>query len=203
MRSGNLMLVQGGGPTAVFNASLAEIVAEAQTQPAIGRILGSRAGIRGLLRNDIAELTYLTPAEIDRLRRTPGAALGSSRYQPSEAELEQLAAALKFYEVEYLIFLGGNGTMRGAELISLYLQSLDIDVCVVGVPKTVDNDIMQTDRCPGFGSAARYLATSARELGADLRSLPQPVTILESMGRNVGWLAGAAAPWTMAAARHT
>ncbi len=193
MRSGNLMLVQGGGPTAVFNASLAEIVAEAQTQPAIGRILGSRAGIRGLLRNDIAELTYLTPAEIHRLRRTPGAALGSSRYQPSESELEQLAAALKFYDVEYLIFLGGNGTMRGAELISLYLQSLDIDVSVVGVPKTVDNDIMQTDRCPGFGSAARYLATSARELGADLRSLPQPVTILESMGRNVGWLAGAAA----------
>ncbi len=193
MRSGNLMIVQGGGPTPVFNTSLAAIVAEAQKQPRIGRILGSRAGIRGLLRNDVVELTHLTAAEVDRLRRTPGAALGSSRYQPTEAELERLAEALQQFEVEYLIFMGGNGTMRGAELISLYLQSCGIDICVVGVPKTVDNDIMQTDRCPGFASAARFLATATRELGADIRSLPQPVTILESMGRNVGWLAAASA----------
>ncbi len=187
------MIVQGGGPTAVFNTSLAEIVAEAQSQPAIGRILGSRGGIRGLLRNDVVELTNLTLEDVELLRRTPGAALGSSRYQPSEADLEQLADALVQFEVEYLIFLGGNGTMRGAELISLFLQSLDLDIRVVGVPKTVDNDIMQTDRCPGFASAARYLATSTRELGADIRSLPQPVTILETMGRNVGWLAAATA----------
>lgn len=193
MRSGNLMIVQGGGPTAVFNTTLAEIVTEAQHQQAIGRILGSRAGIRGLIRNDIVELTNLSAAELARLRCTPGAALGSSRYQPSEADLEQLADSLVQFQVEYLIFLGGNGTMRGAELISLYLQSRNIDIVVVGVPKTVDNDIEQTDRCPGFGSAARYLATSARELGADIRSLPQPVTILESMGRSVGWLAAAGA----------
>ena len=193
MRSGNLMIVQGGGPTAVFNTTLAEIVAEAQSQPVIGRILGSRAGIRGLIRNDVVELTGLSAAELARLRRAPGAALGSSRYQPTEADLEQLADALVQYEVEFLIFLGGNGTMRGAELVSLYLQSRDIDICVVGVPKTVDNDIEQTDRCPGFGSAARYLAASARELGEDIRSLPQPVTLLESMGRSVGWLAAAGA----------
>ena len=178
-------------PTAVFNATLAEIVAEAQAQPRIGRILGSRAGIRGLLRNDILEMTDLSLADLERLRRTPGAALGSSRYQPSEADLRQLADALVELEVEFLIFMGGNGTMRGAELISLYLQSLNIEMCVVGVPKTVDNDIMETDRCPGFGSAARYAAISARELGADIRSLPQPVTILETMGRSVGWLAAA------------
>lgn len=187
------MIVQGGGPTAVFNTSLAAIVAEAQHQSAIGRILGSRAGIRGLLRNDVVELTNLSPAELKRLRRTPGAALGSSRYQPSEADLQQIADELVQFEVEYLIFLGGNGTMRGAELISLFLQSRNIDICVVGVPKTVDNDILHTDRCPGFGSAARYLATVTRELGADIRSLPQPVTILETMGRNVGWLAAATA----------
>jgi 6-phosphofructokinase len=186
------MIVQGGGPTAVFNISLAEIVAEAQRQPGIGRILGSRAGIRGLLRNDVAELTYLSARELDRLRRTPGAALGSSRYQPTEAELEQLADSLVQFEVEYLVFLGGNGTMRGAELISHYLQSRGSDIRVVGVPKTVDNDIMETDRCPGFASAARYVATSTRELGADIRSLPQPVTILETMGRSVGWLAASA-----------
>lgn len=191
MQSGNLMIVQGGGPTAVFNISLAEIVAEAQRQPSIGRILGSRAGIRGLLRNDVVELTSLTATDLARLRRTPGAALGSSRYQPTEADLEQLTETLLQFEVDRLVFLGGNGTMRGAELISLYLQSRNIDISVVGVPKTVDNDIMETDRCPGFASAARYIATSTRELGADIRSLPQPVTILETMGRSVGWLAAA------------
>ncbi len=193
MRSSNLMIVQGGGPTAVFNTSLAEIVAEAQRQPAIGRILGSRAGIRGLLRDDVADLTNLSPQELDRLRRTPGAALGSSRYQPSKADMERLIEAIHQFEIEYMIFLGGNGTMRGAELISQFLQSRHLDTVVVGVPKTVDNDIMATDRCPGFGSAARYIATAARELGADIRSLPQPVTILETMGRTVGWLAAATA----------
>ena len=191
MQPGNLMIVQGGGPTAVFNISLAEIVAEAQRQTHIGRILGSRAGIKGLLRNDVAELTHLTSTELERLRRTPGAALGSSRYQPTEEDLDQIAETLLQFEVEYLIFLGGNGTMRGAELISQYLQSRNIDIGVIGVPKTVDNDIMQTDRCPGFASAARYVATSARELGTDVRSVPQPVTILETMGRSVGWLAAA------------
>ena len=109
MRSGNLMIVQGGGPTAVFNCSLAEIVAEAQKQSSIGRILGSRAGIRGLLHNEVVELTHLSDAEIEQLRRTPGAALGSSRYQPSDAEMEALADAMVQFEVEYLIFLGGNG----------------------------------------------------------------------------------------------
>jgi len=193
MRPGNLMIVQGGGPTPVFNTSLAEIVAEAQHQPSIGRILGSRAGIRGLLHDDIVELTDLSPTELNRLRRTPGAALGSSRYQPSDADLDQLAEEILQLEIESLIFLGGNGTMRGAQLIGEFLLSRHIDCRIVGVPKTVDNDIAQTDRCPGFASAARYLATSTRELGADVSSLPQPVTILETMGRNVGWLAAATA----------
>jgi ATP-dependent phosphofructokinase / diphosphate-dependent phosphofructokinase len=191
MPSHNLMIVQGGGPTAVFNTSLAEIIAEAQRQPAIRRILGSRAGIQGLLRNDIAELTSISPDDLNLLRRTPGAALGSSRYKPSEADLDTLAATLRQYEVGYMIFLGGNGTMRGAELIGSFLRASGLDISVAGVPKTIDNDLMHTDRSPGFASAARYIAASTRELGADLRALPQPVTILETMGRSVGWLAAA------------
>jgi 6-phosphofructokinase len=193
MAAANVMIVQGGGPTAVFNTTLAEIVAEAQRQPSIGLILGSRAGVRGLLRDDIAELTNLSATELQQLRRTPGAALGSSRYQPSDEDLERLADSVLKFDIQHLIFLGGNGTMRGAELVSAFLRSRHLDVCVVGVPKTVDNDIMQTDRCPGFASAARYLAIATRELGTDIRSLPQPVTILESMGRTVGWLAAATA----------
>lgn len=191
MRQTNLMIVQGGGPTAVFNASLAEIVAEAQQQPSIGRVLGARFGVKGLVHSDIAELTEMTPADRQLLRATPGAALGSSRYRPSESEFHKLVETLRSYEVGHLIFLGGNGTMRGAEIVSEFCRSAGWDEQVVGVPKTVDNDIAATDRCPGYASAARYLAVSTRELGADLRSLPQPVTILETMGRSVGWLAAA------------
>lgn len=191
MHHSNLMIVQGGGPTAVFNVSLAEIIAEAQQQPSISRIFGSRYGIRGLIDDRIVDLSDVTPAELDTLRHTPGAALGSSRHSPTDAELQRLADTLRVLNIDQLLFLGGNGTMRGAELISSFCASEGLDIQVVGVPKTVDNDIAATDRCPGYASAARYIATATRELGSDVRALPQPVTILETMGRGAGWVAAA------------
>ena len=187
----NLMIVQGGGPTAVFNASLAQIVAEAQQQPGIAEILGARFGVQGLVQAKIADLGSLGSADLDLLRHTPGAALGSSRYQPTPAEMPKLVETLRRHDIGYLLFLGGNGTMRGAEIVSQTCRSAGLDIRVVGVPKTIDNDLAATDRCPGYASAARYLAVSTRELAADIRSLPQPVTILETMGRSVGWLAAA------------
>lgn len=193
MRESNLMIVQGGGPTAVFNASLAAIIAEAQRQPSIASIFGSRYGIKGLCTDDIVELTDVPSTDLEVLRRTPGAALGSSRHSPNDSELEKLIENLAHLDIDLLLFLGGNGTMRGAEIISKYCASRKIDVQVIGVPKTIDNDIAATDRCPGYASAARYIATAAQELGADVRSLPQPVTILETMGRSVGWIAAASA----------
>lgn len=192
MPKSNLMIVQGGGPTAVFNTSLAEIIAEAQKQPTIMGILGARFGIRGVIEDNVVELSDVGAAELELLRKTPGAALGSSRYSPTDAELERVAANLRRLDIARLLFLGGNGTMRGAELISGFCAAKGLDIQVVGVPKTVDNDIAATDRCPGYASAARYIATATRELGADLRALPQPVTILETMGRGVGWMAAAA-----------
>jgi 6-phosphofructokinase 1 len=191
MRRTNLMIVQGGGPTAVFNASLAAIIGEAQRQSSVGRILGARFGVRGLIQPDISDMTEMTAADLEMLRRTPGAALGSSRYCPAEGELDRLVETLRGHGVKYVLFVGGNGTMRGAAMVDDACRSAGLDVQVVGVPKTVDNDIAATDRCPGYSSAARYLAASTRELGADVRSLPQPVTILETMGRSVGWLAAA------------
>ena len=187
----NLMIVQGGGPTAVFNASVAEIVVEARRQASMGRVLGARFGVKGLIRGDIADMTEMTPADVELLRRTPGAALGSSRYSPAEGELDRLVETLRGHDVGYLLFVGGNGTMRGAALVDDACKAAGLDVQVAGAPKTVDNDIAATDRCPGYASAARYLAVATRELGADVRSLPQPVTILETMGRSVGWLAAA------------
>lgn len=193
MPESNLMIVQGGGPTAVFNASLAAIIAEAQQEASITSIFGSRHGIKGLFEDRIVDLTRVSAVDLELLRRTPGAALGSSRHSPSEPELASLIDTLVRLKIDSMVFLGGNGTMRGAEIISRHCASRGIDVRVVGVPKTIDNDIAATDRCPGYGSAARYIATAAREVGADLRSLPQPVTILETMGRSVGWIAAATA----------
>lgn len=185
------MIVQGGGPTAVFNASLSSVIADAIRQPEIGRVLGARLGVKGLVQGDVVDLSLMTSEELRILRNSPGAALGSSRFKPNEDDLHRMVAHLRRLDIHSLVFMGGNGTMRGAEVVSAFCRAADFEVDIVGVPKTIDNDIAATDRCPGYGSAARYIAQSTRDLGMDIRSLPQPVTILETMGRDVGWLAGA------------
>jgi ATP-dependent phosphofructokinase / diphosphate-dependent phosphofructokinase len=193
MTARNLLVVQGGGPTQVLNATLAAIVEEAQTHGGFERIYGAKRGISGFLRNEIVDLGKLQAADLALLRATPGAALGSSRAKPTDEDLTRLPESLRRHEVHDLLFMGGNGTMRGAEVIDRICRDAGYDAQVLGVPKTVDNDIAVTDRCPGFASAARYIAQSTRDLGMDVRSLPQPVSILETMGRAVGWLAAAAA----------
>lgn len=189
--AGNLLVLQGGGPTPVFNASLFGVLDEARRHATVQRVFGARMGVLGLLSDDVVDLSSVPPAELERLRTTPGASLGSTRHKLTEAEVEQIIARLRERDVRILLLIGGNGSMRAADLIAQGAAALGHDVCVVGVPKTIDNDIPGTDRCPGFGSAARYVAQSVRDLGMDVRSLPQPVSIFETMGRSVGWLAGA------------
>jgi 6-phosphofructokinase 1 len=193
MSVGNLMIVQGGGPTAVFNASLASSISEAMSQPRMGKVFGARHGVQGLVKGETVELDHLTASDLELLRTSPGAALGSSRYKPSEDDYDRLIENLRRLDVRFLIFMGGNGTMRGASLVSKRCHDVGLPVQVIGVPKTVDNDIAGTDRCPGFASAARYMAQTTRDLGMDIRSLPQPVTIFEVLGRSIGWLAAATA----------
>jgi 6-phosphofructokinase 1 len=125
------------------------------------------------------------------LRSTPGAALGTTRYTPAAADMDRILNQLECHDVRWLILIGGNGSVRGAHAISEAARHAGRDLCVVAAPKTIDNDIAGTDRCPGYGSAARYVAQSVRELAADVRSLPQPVSIFETMGRTAGWLAAA------------
>ena len=149
--------------------------------------------MKGVIERDVLDLTGLPAGAMDLLRKTPGAALGSSRHSPSDDELERMIETLRSLRIERMLFVGGNGTMRGASRVSDLCRAAGLDVQIVGVPKTVDNDIAATDRCPGYASAARYMMQATQELGADLRSLPQPVTILETIGRNVGWIAAAAA----------
>ena len=186
------MIIQGGGPTAVFNASLISIVEEALQQSRIGKIFGARSGMRGLSSGDIAELTALPSGTLAAIAKSPGAALGSSRFRPTDEDLERCVQHLKHHDVRYLIFMGGNGTMRGAHAFGEFCRSSGFELQIVGVPKTIDNDIAATDRCPGFGSAARFVAQSTLDLSMDIRSLPQPVSIFETLGRDVGWLAASA-----------
>lgn len=193
MGVGNLMIVQGGGPTAVFNASLSSAISEGVTQPGIARVFGARYGMRGLVQDDIVDLDRLTAAELELLRNSPGAALGSSRYKPTDDDYDRMVENLRRRDIRCMIFMGGNGTMKGAAMVSARCRGAGFAIQVIGVPKTVDNDIAMTDRCPGYASAARYMAQTTRDLGMDIRSLPQPVTILEVIGRSIGWLAAATA----------
>ncbi len=187
--AGNLMIVQGGGPTPVFNASLAAIITEAKHQPGIGHIYGARSGMQGLAQADILDLTQLPPGDLLAIRNSPGAALGSSRFKPNDQDLARSIEHLRRLDIRYLIFMGGNGTMRGAQLVREFCQACSFDLQIIGVPKTIDNDIAATDRCPGFSSAARFVAQATLDLAMDIRSLPQPVSIFETLGRDVGWLA--------------
>jgi 6-phosphofructokinase len=191
MAARNLMIVQGGGPTAVFNASLAACIEEARSDRGVHHVYGARSGAAGLSRGEVCDLTGITASELDMLRNTPGAALGSSRFKPSEEDLYRQLETLRALDVHSMLFLGGNGTMHGAQLFTEFCTAQGYALEAVGIPKTVDNDLTGTDRSPGFASAARYVAQSTQDLGLDLRSLPQPVTILETMGRSVGWLAAA------------
>ena len=193
MKRRNLLVVQSGGPTQMLNATLAAILGEAQACGAFQRIWGARSGLGNLLNGEAIDLGRMSPAEIEAMRRSPGAALGSSRAKLSDADRHRLARCLDANGIHDVLIAGGNGGMRGAEVLSRHCRESGFEVRVLGVPKTVDNDIAVTDRSPGYASAARFVAQCTRDLGMDLRSLPQPVSILETMGRNVGWLAAAAA----------
>lgn len=201
MTGNNLLVVQGGGPSPVLNITLASLIDEAARHARkpfsgpskLGKVLGARSGILGLVSGDIADLSGLSVQELDLLRTSPGAALGTSRAKSSPEDFERIVENLRRWGVRYLIFMGGNGTMRGAEATGQLCRQSGYEVQVIGAPKTVDNDITGTDRCPGYASAAYYVAQSARDLGMDVRSLPQPVSIFETMGRSAGWLAAASA----------
>ena len=185
----NALIVQCGGPTPVMNASLAGALAE--LMPAHGRVFGARFGLEGLLKGDWADLTATTPAQLERLTRQPGAALGGGRYAFRDGDIETSVSHLVERSVMNLLLIGGNGTMAAAHRLAQAAHS----VHVVGVPKTVDNDLAGTYVAPGYGSAARYVAESVRDAGLDLRAMAtfEDVVIIELMGRHAGWLAASSA----------
>ncbi|PKM88638.1 MAG: 6-phosphofructokinase [Firmicutes bacterium HGW-Firmicutes-12] len=192
---GNCLIAQSGGPTAVINNSISGLIKEAMRSPQINTVYGALFGIKGLLQEQIINLGNESRHNIEGLRYTPGAALGSCRYKIQDEDYERLLAIFKKYDIRYFFYVGGNDSMDTANKISILAQENGYDMSVIGVPKTVDNDLPHTDHSPGYGSAAKYIATVVKETGLDLQNIlaSSDVAILEVMGRNAGWLTAAAA----------
>jgi 6-phosphofructokinase 1 len=190
INKGNLVVAQSGGPTAVINASLAGVILEAQKNTAIERIYGLVHGIEGALKDELIDLSKETQATIELLIQTPGSALGSCRHKLSDDEYDRILEVFKAHNVRYFVYIGGNDSMDSCHRISEMAEASGYELQVMGVPKTVDNDLAYTDHTPGYGSAARFFALAARDTGRDLEAMStfEDVSILETMGRNAGWL---------------
>ena len=198
----NLLVAQSGGPTAAINATVAGVVSCAVLSGKVDHIYGAVNGIEGVLAEKFLDLgKKLDSAEkISLLMQTPAAALGSCRYKlgdPKEntEDFEEILRIFRRHEIRYFIYIGGNDSMDTVNKLSKYCKENGVeDVFVVGAPKTIDNDLVGTDHCPGFGSAAKYLAATFAELERDCHVYEKKaVTIVEVMGRNAGWLTAASA----------
>lgn len=187
-----LLVAQSGGPTPVINASLAGVVEEAG-RLGIQRILGARFGIQGVLDQDFLDLAAVPPAIWRRLRETPSAALGSCRRKLDAQDRQRVLEILIAQNVRYFLYIGGNDSADTALALHEAAQTTGHDLRVVLVPKTIDNDLPGTDHCPGYGSAARFLAQCTQDAGLDTEAmrLSDPIKLIEVMGRDAGWLVAA------------
>ena len=190
---------QSGGPTSVINASAYGVIATALKNPSITRVLGAEHGIKGVLNDRLFDMGQEDPAELELLKYTPSSALGSCRYKMADPDVDdtdykRILEIFKKYDVRYFFYNGGNDSMDTCNKISKYMQKVGYECRIMGVPKTIDNDLNGTDHCPGFASAAKYIATSCAEVWQDAHVYDTGmVTIIEIMGRHAGWLAGSAA----------
>lgn len=189
----NLLIMHGGGPTAVINVSLYGAVQEAKRHPEVEHIYGAIGGSGGLMKEQLRDLRQIPEEELSLLLTTPGSAIGTSRDRLREEEYRRMAEVLRKYEIDCVLLNGGNGTMDTCGKLWHQCKADGMDVRVMGIPKTMDNDIAVTDHAPGYGSAARYIAASVQEVCADVKSLPIHVVIIEASGRNAGWITAASA----------
>jgi ATP-dependent phosphofructokinase / diphosphate-dependent phosphofructokinase len=200
MSKKNAFYAQSGGVTAVINASACGLIETARRHPnKIGRVYAGRHGIIGALTEDMIDVYKESRATISALRHTPGGAFGSARYklagiEKNRAQYERLIDIFRAHNIGYFFYNGGNDSMDTAQKVSEIAVQMDYPIVCVGIPKTVDNDLPVTDCCPGFGSAAKYIAVSTREAALDVASMARTSTkvfVLEVMGRHAGWIAAA------------
>jgi ATP-dependent phosphofructokinase / diphosphate-dependent phosphofructokinase len=195
---GAAILGQSGGPTSVINASAAGVFIEALKQENITAVYGAAHGIKGILDENFYDISKEDLYELELLKNTPSSSIGSVRYKlkplkKDPSDYERLLEVFKKYNIRYFFYNGGNDSMDTCNKISKYFKKSGWACNVVGVPKTIDNDLYGTDHCPGYGSAAKYVATTLMELYHDATVYNTPmVTVVEVMGRNAGWLTAAA-----------
>ena len=193
----NCLVAQSGGPTSVINATLAGVVMGNQLNPVYDKVFGGLNGIEGILEERFVDLTHMSEDENKILRQTPSSALGSCRYKlkrENTADFEKLFSILEKYDIRTMFYIGGNDSMDTVASLSEYAKKNQITgYQFVGCPKTVDNDLMVVDHCPGFPSAAKFIATTAQQTWLDYNVYTrEEVFVLETMGRDAGWLAASA-----------
>ena len=197
----NIAVAQSGGPTCAINASLVGVYKEALKESSIDAVFGSVNGIEGIIDNHMINLKsmILSNDDMELLKQTPSTVLGSCRYklpdwEEDEEVYKKITETLKQRNIGAFFYIGGNDSMDTVNKLSEYFKTIDFDIKVIGIPKTIDNDLCITDHTPGFGSAAKYVATTMKEITRDsiVYSIPS-VTIVEIMGRHAGWLTASSA----------
>lgn len=189
----NILVAHGGGPTAVINGSLQGVVEAARASGEVDKIYAARFGAEGILKGDLIDLTGVPAEVISRLSHTPASAIGSCRRKLSDPDYPTVMETLDRFKIDCFFYNGGNDSMDTCNKVNELALREGLPIKVIGIPKTMDNDLEVTDHCPGFGSAARYAAQSACELALDASGLPIHVVVLEIMGRNAGWVTAASA----------
>jgi 6-phosphofructokinase len=167
----NLVVGQSGGPTVVINNSLVGVIRQALIEGEIGGIYGMRHGIAGVLNEDFVDLRRETPETLELLRGTPASALGTVRRKLKPEDYDKLVDVFAKYDIGYFLYIGGNDSMDTVYQVSQAAKLRGVDLRVIGVPKTIDNDLAETDHSPGFGSAARFVASAVRDSGMDTESM--------------------------------
>ncbi|MDZ4197288.1 MAG: 6-phosphofructokinase [Candidatus Izemoplasmatales bacterium] len=197
---GNLLYGQSGGPTAVINSSAYGVISEALAhQDVINEVICMRHGISGVLNEDFIFIKDQDPMQVELLKHTPGSAFGSVRYKlknfrEDDSDYVRLLYVFQKYNIRYLLYNGGNDSMDTCMKIADYMSHVDYECRIIGVPKTIDNDLPFTDHTPGYGSAAKYIANTLMEISYDMLAYKKgKVTIVEIMGRHAGWLTAAGA----------
>ena len=196
MLKGNMLIAHGGGPTPVINSSLLGAVREAKKHPEIETVYGARFGAEGILAGDLIDLGAVPDETLGLLARTPASAIGSCRRKLTDADYPAVLECFKKFNIRYFFYNGGNDSMDTCNKVYQLAVKSGYELRVIGIPKTIDNDLAVTDHCPGFGSAAKYAAASALEIAQDAAALPIHVVVMEMMGRNAGWITAASALFT-------
>lgn len=195
---GSCIFAQSGGPTAVINASAYGVFKAALDTPEITMVYGAAHGIIGVMEDTLFDMSHEDPFELELLLNTPSSELGSCRYKiadpdDDDTDYKRILAVFKKHNVRYFFYNGGNDSMDTCNKVSRYMLKVGYDCRVIGIPKTIDNDLFGTDHCPGYGSAAKYIATSVAEVCKDTHVYDVgTITVVEIMGRHAGWLTGAA-----------